>query len=130
MIRCTLIMLFAYLSTTGVGFAQKLSPAKKKVLDEAIKLEDQVFDQCQKLWDYAETALKEEKSADLLISALKQAGFVITPGVATKVLALTGIDLFTDSELREEAKQYFLKKTGGKAYESPLPEGQKVKLPE
>ena len=49
--------------------------------------------------------------------------------VAAKVLALTGIDLLTDKKLRDEAKAYFDKKTEGKAYKSPLPEGQLVTLP-
>ena len=49
--------------------------------------------------------------------------------VATKVLALTAIDLLTNKKLREEAKAYFDKKTAGKAYESPLPLEQKVTLP-
>lgn len=46
--------------------------------------------------------------------------------VATKVLALTGIDIFTNPELVKEAKEFFFKKTGGKKYISPLPEGQDV----
>jgi len=49
--------------------------------------------------------------------------------VATKVLALTGMDLLTDKKLRDEAKAYFAEKTGGKAYVSPLPQEQKVTLP-
>ena len=50
--------------------------------------------------------------------------------VASKVLTLTAIDLFTDETLRKEAKSYFIKQTGGKPYISPLPEGQKVMLPQ
>ena len=49
--------------------------------------------------------------------------------IATKVLALTGIDVFTDAELVKRAKADFQEKTGGKPYNSPLPEGQKVLLP-
>ena len=48
---------------------------------------------------------------------------------ATKVISLTAIDLLTDKKLRDEAKIYFDKKTGGKAYKSPLPKDQKVVLP-
>ena len=44
--------------------------------------------------------------------------------IATKVLTLTGIDLLTDSKLLDAAKADFQKNTGGKAYQSPLPEGQ------
>jgi len=49
--------------------------------------------------------------------------------VAAKVLAMTGIDLLTDAELREKAKAFFLKKTGGKPYQSPIPKEQKPPLP-
>ncbi len=50
-----------------------------------------------------------------------------TPGaargawVAAKVMALTGMDLFTDPELRRRAREAFLAKTGGEPYRSPLP---------
>lgn len=50
--------------------------------------------------------------------------------VATQVLTLTGIDLLTNEKLRKAAKDYFQKQTGGKKYQSPLPEGQKVALPD
>lgn len=49
--------------------------------------------------------------------------------VAAKVLTLTAIDLLTDKKLRDQAKAYFDEKTGGKAYESPLPKDQQVTLP-
>ena len=50
--------------------------------------------------------------------------------VATKVLTLTAIDLFTDETLRQEAKNYFIKQTAGKPYLSPIPKDQKVMLPQ
>ncbi len=50
--------------------------------------------------------------------------------VATKVLTLTAVDLFTDPKLVKEAQDYFKEKTKGKEYQSPLPEGQKVILPD
>ncbi len=49
--------------------------------------------------------------------------------VAAKVLALTGVDLLTDPNLVKEARAYFLEKTGGKPYESPIPVDQKPPLP-
>ena len=49
--------------------------------------------------------------------------------VAARVLALTGADLFTDAGLRQRAHDYFLEKTEGRVYESPLPEGQKPRIP-
>lgn len=56
-------------------------------------------------------------------------GAVRAAEVAAKVLALTGVDLLTDQELRERAREFFLEKTEGKAYESPVPAGQKPPLP-
>jgi len=58
-----------------------------------------------------------------------------TPGavkgawVASKVLAATGADLFTDPELRRRAREAFLAKTGGQPYRSPVPEGQRPPVP-
>jgi len=49
--------------------------------------------------------------------------------VAAKVLAMTGVDLFTDEDLRTRAHEFFLEKTGGRPYVSPPPEGQKPILP-
>ncbi len=49
--------------------------------------------------------------------------------VAAKVLALTGVDLLTDPTLVEEARAFFLEKTDGKAYESPIPLDQKPPVP-
>jgi len=58
-----------------------------------------------------------------------------TPGaakgawVAAKVMALTGVDLFTDADLRQRARAAFLAKTGGASYRSPLPAGQRPPVP-
>ena len=41
---------------------------------------------------------------------------------AAKVLALTGIDLLTDTELRKQAKADFDKRTEGFTYKSPIPD--------
>ena len=50
--------------------------------------------------------------------------------VATKVIALTGIDLLTDADLRQRAKTFFDEKTGGTVYSSPIPKDQAPPLPE
>ena len=49
--------------------------------------------------------------------------------VAARVLAMTGADLFIDADLLERAQAYFAEKTGGRAYESPLPPGQRPPVP-
>jgi aminobenzoyl-glutamate utilization protein B len=45
--------------------------------------------------------------------------------VAAKVIATTGIDLFTKPTLLKESKEFFLKATEGKTYQSPIPVEQK-----
>ncbi len=42
--------------------------------------------------------------------------------IASKVLALTGIDLLTDAELLKQAKADFDKRTKGLSYKSPIPD--------
>ncbi|MDP2957501.1 MAG: amidohydrolase [Longimicrobiales bacterium] len=49
--------------------------------------------------------------------------------VAAKVLAMTGADLFTDAGLRQRARAWFLEKTGGQPYASPIPAGQRPPVP-
>ena len=43
--------------------------------------------------------------------------------------ALTGVDMLTDPGLLEEAKAFFLEKTGGEPYRSPIPVDQKPPIP-
>ncbi len=44
---------------------------------------------------------------------------------AAKVIAATGVDILTQPELLQEAKAFFLKATGGKPYQSPIPVDRK-----
>jgi aminobenzoyl-glutamate utilization protein B len=50
--------------------------------------------------------------------------------VAAKVIAATGVDLLTNPDLLKEAQRAFAEASGGEPYESPLPAGQAVILPE
>ncbi len=58
-----------------------------------------------------------------------------TPGaakagrVAARVLALTGVDVLTDSDLLERARADFAEKTRNAPYRSPIPPGQEPPLP-
>jgi len=45
--------------------------------------------------------------------------------VAAKIIAATGIDLFTKPTLLKEAKEFFLEATDGKTYQSPIPANPK-----
>ena len=49
--------------------------------------------------------------------------------VAAKVLAATGVDLLTDPALLASAQAFLKKKTEGRPYRSPIPEGQKPPVP-
>jgi aminobenzoyl-glutamate utilization protein B len=49
--------------------------------------------------------------------------------VAAKVLALTGVDLLLDPDLVSEARAFFLEKTDGRPYVSPVPADQKPPMP-
>ncbi len=44
--------------------------------------------------------------------------------VASKVIALTAVDMVTDPDLLGEAKRDFLERTGGRPYRSPIPADQ------
>jgi aminobenzoyl-glutamate utilization protein B len=57
------------------------------------------------------------------------AGSVHGADVAAKVIALTAVDLLTDPSLVQRAREFFLEKTGGKPYASPVPLDQKPPLP-
>jgi len=48
---------------------------------------------------------------------------------ASKVLAMTGVDLMTDAELLSAAKEDFLERTEGKPYQSPIPADLEPPLP-
>jgi aminobenzoyl-glutamate utilization protein B len=45
------------------------------------------------------------------------------------VIALTGLDLLTQPDLLRRAKAEFQAGTGGRPYQSPIPEGQKPPPP-
>ena len=48
---------------------------------------------------------------------------------AAKAIAAMGIDLLTDASLRERARAFFLEKTGGAPYRSPIPVDQAPPVP-
>ena len=62
--------------------AQDLPPAKQAALDEAAAMTDEVRRLSMMLWDYSETALREDSSAALLTETLEEAGFTVEAGVA------------------------------------------------
>lgn len=79
--RRLLLPLFCFLISLPAA-AQDLTPAKQAALDEAEAMTDEVRRLSMALWDYAETALREDSSAALLENTLEEAGFTIESGVA------------------------------------------------
>ncbi|HAS45368.1 MAG TPA: amidohydrolase [Microscillaceae bacterium] len=80
--KLKLLTLLCILSCFFGAQAQKMSKLKKAALQEAAALEPQVTKLSQELWNYSETALKEAKSAKLLIDVLKKEGFKLEENVA------------------------------------------------
>ena len=62
--------------------AQQSSAARSAGLEEAAKLTPQVRKMAMQLWNYSETALREEKSASYLARILQEEGFKVESDVA------------------------------------------------
>jgi aminobenzoyl-glutamate utilization protein B len=58
------------------------------------------------------------------------AGAVRGALVATKVLALTGVDMLTDADLMEQAQAFFDEVKAGQPYVPPIPVDQAPPVPE
>ena len=58
------------------------------------------------------------------------AGAIKGAQVATRALALMGAELMLDADLLARAREAHARETGGEPYNSPVPEGQAVPLPE
>ncbi len=59
-----------------------LSPAKQVVLEAVDELAGEIHDMSMTLWEFAETALLESRSAALLADLLESEGFMVERGVA------------------------------------------------
>jgi aminobenzoyl-glutamate utilization protein B len=70
--------------------AQKLSKLKKASLEQAEKLQQQVEETSQQLWDFSETALKENQSAEYLMDMLEKEGFTMESDIAGMPTAFVG----------------------------------------
>ena len=66
-------------------FAQESQRLKKNVINQVDSIEPVIEEMAMKLWDYAELALVETRSADLLVHKLDEAGFEIETNVADRV---------------------------------------------
>lgn len=76
------LLIFLGLLIGGFGMAQKSMKLKKQVIENTEALRPVIDEMSQGLWDFSETALLEEQSAQLLMDKLHTAGFRIEAGVA------------------------------------------------
>jgi aminobenzoyl-glutamate utilization protein B len=63
-------------------FAQKTRLLKQNAIERVDSIEPLIEEMAMKLWDYAELALAETRSADLLVRKLRDAGFDVRKHVA------------------------------------------------
>jgi len=70
------------LLAAGPLVAQPVSTEKQRALEEAQALAPEIRRMSMELWKYSETALREDRSADLLTDVLEAEGFAVERGVA------------------------------------------------
>ena len=77
-----LLCLFGLATLGAPGDAQDLPPAKAAALEAVEALSDEIGAISRTLWEYSETALREERSAAYLADFLESEGFAVERGVA------------------------------------------------
>ena len=70
------------LFNTQMTFAQNTDLLKQKVIEQVDSIEAVIEEMAIELWDYSELALRETRSADLLVGKLRDAGFEVETNVA------------------------------------------------
>lgn len=82
-------MLLILLSSFSIAQTQKLSKNKKALLQSIEKHEKALIHISDKIWEAAETAFEETKSANLLANYAEENGFTVERGVANIPTAFT-----------------------------------------
>lgn len=72
----------AILGAANPSPAQSVEEGKESALAHATALDDMVAETSMRLWDFAELALRESRSAEHLADVLEQEGFTLELGVA------------------------------------------------
>ena len=83
------LICFVFVSMLAIAQKQKTNPNKTAVIQSVDKHQEELIDLSDKLWSYAETALKEYKSAKVLADYAEAQGFVVKRGVAGMPTAFT-----------------------------------------
>lgn len=78
----TLLVLCLAATTISFGQKQKTNPNKQIVIQSVDKHQAELIDLSDQVWAFAETALKEHKSAKVLADYAEAQGFRVTRGVA------------------------------------------------
>ena len=84
-IRClTAYSILALLAGSAIADGKKppLSAAQRSAVESVTKHRKLILDANQQIWKFAEVGLQEKKSAALIVSRLKDAGFKVKTGVA------------------------------------------------
>src|SRR5215207_2495418 len=80
--RASSVILLLCLMTSHLAQAQHTEALKGNAIERVESTRPLIAEMATKLWGYSETALQETRSADLLISKLRAAGFRVESGVA------------------------------------------------
>lgn len=78
----TLMVLCLAVASLSLGQKQKANPNKQAVIQSVDKHQAELIDLSNQVWAFAETALKEHKSAKVLADYAEAQGFRVTRGVA------------------------------------------------
>ena len=82
MLKRTVLTCLACLVAAHPALAGDVAAARRAALDAAGQLENLTGEIARDLWDLSETALREERSAELLTKALEAEGFSVETAVA------------------------------------------------
>ncbi len=80
--RANLILCFLFITVATFAQKQKSNPNKTAVIQSVDKHQQELISVSDKIWAYAETALRETKSAKELADYAEAQGFKVTRGVA------------------------------------------------
>ncbi|MDQ7065335.1 MAG: amidohydrolase [candidate division KSB1 bacterium] len=81
-LRTMLVLMLAGIFVSASSVRAGSGKYQKTAIEEGEKLRPKIYDLAQELWNYSETALREERSAERLIQALEEAGFAVERNVA------------------------------------------------
>lgn len=88
--RRSVLVLVVLCTASVFARAQSVSEEKQTALESCDQIHSTIDDMAMSLWDYAETALKEHKSSQMLVDVLQEEGFQVEQDVAGMPTAFVG----------------------------------------